>query len=385
VALAGRKDSSRNFLISVKVEFTLLTPSLVPGCRAFNDRLRAQGKPPFLLPEDALENEGAATRGDVCRNHYVAVDESGAVRGGVLLMEQRGWLGKAAIPLVNIQSPLSEGIVDRRFSGVSLQMLKFVHRRSPYAYAVGMGNAENSFPRLLRAAGWSVSPVPFAFAVIDPRRFLKEIGPLRSGKLRWLARGIAASGLGSALLEAWHLAHRDPTAQRYSLEPATSWPEGTDAVWERCRDEVSFSVLRDESTLAALYPSREPRLKRFLLRYAGEVVGWSVTVATKMDRNPNFGDMLVGTILDGLSTKAHMAVLLALTRKALCEMGAEVVLTNQTHCLWQAESRRLGFVSGRSNYLLAMSKDLAAALASEPGALRRIHVNRGDGDGRIHL
>jgi len=170
----------------VKVEFTPLSASLVPGCRAFNERLRARTEPPFLLPENAPVNEGAATDAAICLNHYVAVDEGGAVRGGVLLMEQRGWLGKAAIPLVNIQSPLSEGIVDRKFSGVSLQMLKFVYSRSPYAYAVGMGSAENSFPRLLRAAGWSVTPVPFVFSVIDPRRFLKEIGPLRSGS--WLTQ-----------------------------------------------------------------------------------------------------------------------------------------------------------------------------------------------------
>jgi len=143
--------------------------------------------------------------------------------------------------------------------------------------------------------------------------------------------------------------------------------------------------VRDEPTLAAVYPDVEPRLKRFVLRLAGQVVGWSVSVATKMERDPNFGDLLVGTILDGLSTQAHMGVLLALTRKALREMGAEVVLTNQSHCHWKEESRRLGFVRGPSNYLLAMSKDLAAALASEPGALRRVHVNRGDGDGRIHV
>ena len=369
----------------MKVEFRLLTGSLAPACRAFNERLRSHGEPPFLLPENASANEGAATHEGVCRNHFVAVDEGGAVRGGVLLMEHRGWLGRAVIPLINIQSPLTEGIVDRRFSGVSLQMLKFVYGRSPFAYAVGMGNAENAFPRLLRAAGWSVSPVPFRFAVIDPRRFLKEIGPLRCGRRRWVARGIAASGLGSALLKTWRLAHPDPSAKRYSLDPATSWPDGTGVVWERWRDEVSFSVVRDEATLAGLYPDRERRLKRFVLRFGGEVVGWSVSIATKMERDPNFGDMLVGTILDGLATKAHMGVLLALTRKALREMGAEVVLTNQTHRVWEEESRRIGFVQGPSNYLLAMSKDLAAALASEPDALTRMHVNRGDGDGRIHL
>ncbi len=303
----------------------------------------------------------------------------------MLLTTQRGWLRKAVIPLVNVQSPLSEGLVDRRFSGVSLEMLKFIGSCSPYAYAVGMGSEQKPFPRLLRAAGWSLMAVPFEFSVISPGRFLREIGPLRLRKWRWFARAAAASGLGSAMLAGWRLAHPDPSLRFYSLEPAASWPNGTEAVWERCRDEVTFSILRDEETLGALYPDTQPRLKRFVLRFRGDVVGWSVCVATKMKHNVNFGDMFVGTILDGLSTKAHLAALLALTRNALREVGAEVILTNQMNCLWQMESRRLGFLGAPSNYLLALSKGLGAALGSDPGAFDRMHVNRGDGDGRIHL
>lgn len=367
------------------VEFTPLTASLIPACRAFNERLRSHGKPPFVLPENASAETATPAPGGISSKHYVAVDQSGEVRGGVFLTEQRGWLGKQVIPLINIQSPLSEGLVDRKFSGVSLQMLKFVTGRSPYAYAVGMGNEENPFPRLLKAAGWCLSPVPFEFAVIRAPRFLSEIGPLRSGNRRWLARALAASGLASVALKAWRLAHADPPLQRYSLQLAASWPSGTDAVWESCRAVLSFSLLRDQRTLADLYPDTQARLKRFMLRSEGEIVGWSVGLVTKMDGTSNFGDLFVGTILDGLAAKQHLRALLALTRNALRDMGAEVILTNQTHGEWQGESRKLGFFASSSNYLLALSKAVAAVLRTEPGALDRMHVNRGDGDGRIHL
>ena len=70
-------------------------------------------------------------------------------------MEQAGWLNGQVIPLTNIQSPLSEGVVDRAFSGVGLRMLQFLARRNPYAYAVGMGSEENPFARLLKGAGWT--------------------------------------------------------------------------------------------------------------------------------------------------------------------------------------------------------------------------------------
>ena len=367
------------------VEFTPLTPSLIPACRAFNQRLRSQGEPPFVLPEDASGETANPAPRAISSRHYVAVDQSGEVRGGVFLTEQRGWLGKQIIPLINIQSPLSEGLVDRKFSGVSLQMLKFVTSRSPYAYAVGMGNEKNPLPRLLKAAGWWLSPVPFEFAVICAPRFLREIGPLRSGRRRWLARAAAASGLASVALQAWRVAHADPPLQRYSLELAASWPNGTDAVWERCRAELSFSLLRDDRTLADLYPDTQARLKRFVLRSEGEIVGWSVGLVTKMEDTSNFGDLFVGTILDGLAAKEHLRALVALTRNALRDMGAELILTNQTHSEWQASSRQLGFFGSSSNYLVALSKAVTAALRSEPGALERMHVNRGDGDGRIHL
>jgi len=37
----------------MKIEFTPLSAELVPACRAFNERLRRHGEPPFLLPEEA--------------------------------------------------------------------------------------------------------------------------------------------------------------------------------------------------------------------------------------------------------------------------------------------------------------------------------------------
>ena len=43
-----------------------------------------------------------------------------------------------------------------------------------------------------------------------------------------------------------------------------------------------------------------------------------------------------------------------------------------------------GFLAGPSNYLLATSKAMTD-LVSPPDAASRIHLTRGDGDGRIHL
>ncbi|HUA14001.1 MAG TPA: hypothetical protein VMG31_01790 [Verrucomicrobiae bacterium] len=368
------------------VDFVPLTPSLLPACKAFNKRLRGRGDPPFLLP-DEIGAAAALCGGSagIPSAQYLALDRDGAVRGGVLLLEQRGWIGGNEVRLTNAQSPLSEGIADSRFAGVGLQIVKLIERRSPYAYAVGMGSEQMPFPRLLRSCGWSVSAIPFFFAVGSAARFLGQIGILRRGARGWLAQGLAVSGLGSLGLAAWQSAHVPQFTRLYSLETAHSWPENLNAVWERCRTEVSFSLLRDEPSLADLYPDSQPRLKRFVLCFDGAVVGWSVALVTKMHSHPHFGNLTVGTILDGLASGEHVDALAALTCSAVREMGAELLLTNQAHLNWRSALRRLGFISYSSNYLVALSKPLAEALQSQPGALDRIHVNRGDGDGRIHL
>src|SRR5215471_11751905 len=191
----------------MKVEFLPLTPSLIPACRAFNERLRGHGKAPFFLPETAqLADPGSP--GGVLRSHHVAVDENGEVRGGVLLAEQRGWLAGRLVPLVNVQSPLSEGAFDRRFLTVSLQMLRFLSQRSPYLYVVGMGGEQSVLARLLAAAGWRVRLIPFLFSVVRAGVFLREIGPLQHGLRRPLARLAASTGLGTLSSRLWHLAHR---------------------------------------------------------------------------------------------------------------------------------------------------------------------------------
>ena len=369
----------------MKIEFIPLFPELLPACREFNQRMLRQGEPPFLLPEKMPAPE-SGSRGSISWNHYLAVDETGAVRGGVLLVEQPAWLAGRELSVLNIQSPISEGIVDRAFSGVGLRMLQFLNRRNPFSYAVGMGGEQNPFARLLAAAGWSIHRVPFQFDVVRAAPFLRELGPFRQGRKRTLARLAAASGIGSAAAAIWRGIHRHTSGRGYSLEAIDLWHEPElDAVWNRCRAELDFSVLRDGRGATDLHPFSQARLKRYSLRAHGTVVGWSVGLVTKMEGSPHFGNLRVGTILDALAPREHLGALIGLTQHALRDLDAELIIGNLTHRLWQNELRRLGFLTGPSNYLLAMSKPLASEILAKSAGFDRIYVTRADGDGRIHL
>jgi hypothetical protein len=77
--------------------------------------------------------------------------------------------------------------------------------------------------------------------------------------------------------------------------------------------------------------------------------------------------------------------LLMHTYHGLRDLGADLIVANCTHAYWQERLRRLGFLNGPSNFLLAISKLLASVLQARPEALGRVYITRADGDGRLNL
>ena len=63
----------------------------------------------------------------------------------------------------------------------------------------------------------------------------------------------------------------------------------------------------------------------------------------------------------------------------------DVIISNQQHRDWRDGLGAMGFREGPSNFALSFSPEAAAGLADEGIAEGEIHINRGDGDGPIHL
>jgi hypothetical protein len=354
---------------------------------AFNERMRAARAPTdFLLPDAPGGLNGAAPADAPVRwTNFLALDDAAEARGGFLLMEQAGWLNGRTVSVANYQSPLSEGIRDSRFGLVGMHMLKFVQRRAPHAYVVGMGAPDRPLPRLLAAAGWSIAPVPFFFHLVRPGRVLREMPLFRQRKaLELVARLAAHSGAGWAgirLLQARRAVERW-RARRLCIDRLTRWDAWVDDLWESVREGFSFAAVRDRRALEHLYPLEQSRYLAVAARDGGRPVGWAVAVKTPMRGHRQFGNLTVATILDAVARPAFAAPLLARVVEAIAG-DADLVITNQSHEIWQEACRRCGFLRGPSNFLFAASRPLAEAIG--PTGAGRTHIVRGDGDGRIHL
>jgi len=354
----------------------------LPAVREFNQRMTAgHAASDFLLPTGV---EAARTpAGDPIQwTRYVVLDGD-AVRGGLLAMEQPGWLNGHTACALNFQSPLSEGIVDPRYSVVAMQMVKFMQKQADAVFMVGMGAIDRPLPKLLLAAGWSVRPVPFLFRVHRAGKLLRELRMLHNSPVKRVGASVARfTGLGSLALA--FKQHRAAKADG-TIRQVNEWGDWADEIWQRCRDGCSFAVMRDRRTLASLYPASDSNLRIYVIERIKQPVGWSACLNTRLENHRHFGDLQVGSILDCLAEPGAMATTAILTDGELATQGADLVLVNHSHKVWVEAFGSAGFLSGPSNYMLAISKKLTEAVRTVPDGDNRIHVTRGDGDGRIHL
>lgn len=360
----------------------LLTESELEAVKAFNARMAAANAPADFVAESVNPVEASAR---MAKKQYVVVDGP-HVHGGVLKVEYPAWLNGSPLSAINYQSPISEGIIEKKYALTAMLLVKFMQQAGSRSFIVGMGDQRNPLPRLLKAGGWRVEPVPFFFRVCRPNRFLSELRLLKDRpQRRILAKIAAATGagwLGIRALQSRGVLAR-VASRRYTIRSVAEWGPWADLLWERFRAGCAFGVSRDRQTLLELYPAHDPRLLRFLIELDGEPAGWTACFNSQMNNHAIFGNLRVATILDCIAAPEHAASSIALTSSSLDSAGAALVVSNQTHRDWLDAFRRCGFQTSKSNYLLAMSPALAQDVNS--AGSERIHITRGDGDGRIHL
>jgi hypothetical protein len=365
----------------VKISVEVYSEKHEPAACAFNRRMREANPPTdFLLEERSAPPQ---VRPGATVTRWVAVDEEGNVHGGVMSWEHPGIVGAAVRRVINLQSPLSEGIIDRDYVLVGWHILKSFLRQTPYVYAVGMGSEERPFPRFLKAMGWTVRPVPFYFRMIRPARCVRELGPLRKSAWKRVAGSVAAAtGAASIGAAVWHRATvpARQAAGQYAAEAVTSWGEWAADVWSAFAPGVSFSVLRNPETLSFFYPLQGSELKVWRLKRGEVVEGWFALAISSMRASPYFGNLRVATLTDcvGLPDAMRGGCMLAVDEAR--RLGADLLITNQAYQALQDACIGAGWRRGPSNFLLATSKALTQESKAES-----VYVTRRDGDGLLNL
>jgi hypothetical protein len=321
---------------------------------------------------------------------FVAAEGSD-VYGGYILKHQEFFVHGRPIELGDLQLPLSVGQVDSAFAHVSAALLIDLLRRSPSAYALGLGSEETQFAKLLGAAGWRHFTVPFYFSVKSPNRFARNIRlPADKARMEKLLRLLGRVRLAGVALR---------LRQAVARKSGDRAPRGTyDRVrvvprFDRFADELfaahggGYSLVGDRraAALNCIYPKDDERYIRLMVERNDEVIGWAVVLDTAMRDHKYFGQMRVGSLADCFADPEAARSVVAAADDFLTQRGVDIAVSNQFHPAWCSALEAANYETGPSNFFFYSSEDLAGQLEAVPDWKRKAHLNRGDGEGPANL
>src|ERR1044072_5251301 len=332
----------------------------IPAVRAFNQRLR-EGGSAFQFEQNPLDVPWRGAANEFCPEHYVVIDDSGAVRGGYSLIFQQYLLNQSSERIGFLQIPISEGSVNPAFTPVGTALLRDAVRRSPLLLALGMGGMTGPVPRLLRAMGHELREIPFFFQVLRPRAFLQNASAIRSRPKFRIAGPVAANpGLASLGFGVLNIALRRGAIPRreFRVEEISQFPPLVDDVWRVAGANCSFISIRDCETSNHLYPASDPRYHRLLVYRDQKLAGWALVTDTQMHGHNHFGDMRVGGVINCLAADSGEDTVMGGATAYLRDRGVDLIVSNQMHPAWGRAFDRAGYIRYPSNHLFGVTKKL---------------------------
>jgi hypothetical protein len=325
--------------------------------------------------------------GDLYQEYFLAVDDESVVRGGYILKHQTFLVQGEPLHLADYRLPISEGIIDSRFTTVAVRLYADAIRKQPLLFGLGGGGYHVPVVKFLLAAGCQPATVPLFFRVVNARACLRNAEVLRkSGVARAALDCLAQSGLGWLAVQAaqrLRRTYRSPSSIKCSL--VAEFSDWADDVWQNSKGYYSLIAVRDRRVLNLLYPKDNLRFMRLQVMRQGKPIGWAVLLSTRMYGHKQFGNMHVGTLVDCLAEPQDARDVVACARNALQSDGVDLIVSNQCSQAWCHALRDCGFLRGPSNFPFVAAPQLAARLQPFGKASQSFHFNRGDGDGPIHL
>jgi hypothetical protein len=284
--------------------------------------------------------------------------------------------------------PISEGIVDRRYSLAIVQLLKSALSYEPFLMSTGAGPEDKDSFRLLTKLGWKHHAIPFFFYPVRVSRVLLGLSYFKNhAKLRYGARLGAHSGLGAGLSGLLALRRRlAASLSGYENSVINSFDDWADRIFADCIPDYGVAMRSDATTLNILFPPDNLGFARLRVRRKSSKrdVGWIVVANKQMNNNPYFGDLKVGTLVDGFGRLEDAPALVAAGINHLAENGADIIVANFSHAAWVTACRRSGMFAGPDSYYHFVSPGGTPLLeASCPS--HQIHMARGHSAGMSGL
>jgi len=374
------------------------TEEHIPAVKRFNGRMEQSGASGSRFPETDVSNWIPNLPGrPLWQDYFVLLEEPGdEVRGAYIQKHQEFFSYGESVWINDYQLPISEGIADPAYRTCGVLLYLDACRRQPLQYGLGAGGLNTAVTRGVVAAGGAAELVPFYFQVRHPFSFCRKLTFLRTTFLRRLLLDVAAfTGLAQLVRimqwsRRWRNRRGAPVAAQtvggsVRHECVDEFGDGIDEVWRKSFKDYGLIACRDLATLKVLYPPEDPRFTRICVFRGDTIVGWVVVIASRLSSHKQFGNMMLGSIVDLLSLVGHEEDVIWAARMVLCEKNVDLIVSNLSHRRWCRAMDRCGFMTGPSNFASLRFRSLQKEFQRRELSLEDMHWTRGDGDGPINL
>ncbi len=356
----------------------------IPLVKEFNSRLKSQNLsdkfPEFNIPK-WLPKENDT---ELFQEYYLAFLND-AVRGGYILKYQKFLINQKILSIADYQLPLSEGIIDTKYSFIGINLTLDALKRSPMLYAMGMGGYSEKLPRLLKMMKWKLFKIPFHFIIFNPHNFLLNITFLRRNKFFKTCLNILAfSKLGGLIIRLiFYFRKQNKKFPGLEIHKFEWFDDKFDNLWQKVKNKYKFIAVRDSRNLNILY--KDNKFKKFTVNEDKKIIGWFIVLNTKMKNHKQFGSMRVGSIIDSFSSPENAIKIISYASEYLKKCDVDIVISNHSHISWNKAFKEIGYLQGPSNYLFAASQELCKQIEPFKENSNQFFFMRGDGDGPINL
>ena len=347
----------------------------------FNKELHSHGFS-FNLPQ---HNEKLSNKNNfIFERRFILTENNNIIRAGYNLKYQWFKVNEELLQLGYYYNPVTAGLFNKKYNICGILLLNDANKKKSDLFSLGMGGYSEPLPKLLKSMSWNLEKIPFFFKILDPNAFLKNIMYLKNTKIKSIILEILTiSGLGWLGIRFINLINYilnfSMKKKEISSEEIKIADESFDEIWENGKSHSSFIAVRNAKYLNELYSSE--RFIKLKFSHNDKIIGWSISLCTKLNNHKQFGNMKLGSIVDCFSLKSYEIEIIDITSQILKKKGSNLIVSNQSHDYWQNAFRKNKFLRGVSNFVFASSKSLNNKIKIK----NFMHITRGDGDGPINL
>ncbi len=354
-----------------------------------NRRLKAGGRDDEMPLDPALPGESQyRPEGFPVHRRMMIFEDAKEVRAAMLLCHHNVFINGVKRDFCWTKMPLSEGIIDSKYSLAIVQLIKRALDYQPFMMGVGAGSPESEGHRLFTGLRWRHRSVPFFFYPVKLSKVLRGLNYLKKNpRLRYGALLGVYSGMGTGLSSLLNLRRKlSNIFSGIEVTVVDNFDEWADRIFADSLQDYSVAIRSDATSLNIVYPPDDHRYTRLRVKRRGSNtdIGWIVVASKRMNNNHYFGNLYVGTLVDGFGRSEDATALVAAGINHLAGMGVEIIVANFSHAAWVEACRRSGMFGGPSNFQVFVSPKGGPVL-EESCPLHKIHVARGHSDGMDNL